>query len=62
MKLEKFTIIVIKDKKSKRYTGFLKEFPTVITEGEDKEEVRKNLAGAMYDIIMYADDYKEYEY
>ena len=49
------TLILIEDSKVGGYTGFLKELPQVIVEGETPEEVKQNLANTMHDIITSAD-------
>ena len=49
------TLILIEDSKVGGYTGFLKELPQVVVEGETSEEVKENLANTMHDIIMASD-------
>jgi len=48
------TLILIEDSKSGGYTGFMKDFPSVIVEGETPEEVKQNLINVMTDIINSA--------
>jgi len=43
-------IILVEDKLG-GYTGFLKELPDVVTEGETIDEVQNNLADAVYAVI-----------
>ena len=44
-------IILVEDKDLGGYTGFLKELPDVVTEGETIDEVQNNLADAVYAVI-----------
>jgi len=48
------TLILIEDSKAGGYTGYMKELPQVIVEGETPEEVKQNLSNAMHDIITFA--------
>ena len=43
-------IILVEDKLG-GYTGFLKELPDVVTEGETIDETQNNLADAVYAVI-----------
>ena len=45
-------IIAIEDMKRGGYTAFHSEFPSVVIEAENKEEIKEKLANVFHDIIM----------
>ena len=45
-------IIAIKDSKSRGYTAFHADFPSVVTQTETFEEIKQNLTNIFHDIIM----------
>jgi predicted RNase H-like HicB family nuclease len=47
------TEIYVRDPKQGGFTGFFKDFPNIITEGETIDEAQKNLWNTIYDVLKY---------
>jgi len=45
--------IYVKDLKIGGYTGFFKDFPNIITQGETIKETQQNLWNTVYDVLKY---------
>jgi predicted RNase H-like HicB family nuclease len=56
MKKAELTIIVQKDKESGWLVGQLEEFPSVISQGENIDELKENLKDALKLVLEYQKD------
>lgn len=45
--------IYIKDEKTDGYTGYFKEFPSLLSKGNTIKETRKRLWDAAYDVLKH---------